>query len=435
MSYMYRVCIRIFVFFLFCIAAGCSGNSETSGVTNSGVIAKSALARDTNPQVSDADFAAVVEGNTDFALKAFPLLDPGSGTNTVFSPYGITQAFALAAAGANGTTLSGIEEALYFMLPQGRLNPAFNKLDLLLAAETSGVVQGNAVQLPQLNIVNALWAQEGFPILQAYLDTIALNYGAGVHLLDFINATEESRLTMNSWVEEQTNNRIQDMLPEGSISAATRVVLTNAIWFKANWASQFSPENTRDQPFNGRDGLSSNVPFMHQTLTLPYAQTSGCQAFDVPYADGKLSMLVLMPAPGTFDTFLSTLTPTKLEDITNLLADSRIALALPKFTFNTGLDMGSTLQTLGMTDAFDPSKADFSGIDGSRDLSIDAVVQKAFISVSEQGTEAAAATGIIVIATSFPASSLPLTVDHPFIFMIRDRQTGLILFMGKVVSL
>jgi len=435
MRYMYRVCIRIFALFLFCIAAGCGGNSETSGVTNAGVIAMSTVARDTNPQVSDTDFAAVVEGNTDFALKAFTLLDPGNGTNSAFSPYSITQALAQAAAGAKGNTLSGIEEALSFMLPQDRLNPAFNKLDLLLAAETSGVVQGNAVQLPQLNIVNAIWAQEGFPILPAYLETIALNYGTGLHLLDFINATEESRLTMNSWVEAQTNSRIKDMLPEGSISAATRVVLTNAIWFKANWASQFSPENTLDQPFNGRDGLSSNVPFMHQTLTLPYVQTSGCQAFDVPYEDGKLSMLVLMPAPGTFDTFLSTLTPTKLKDITNLLADRRIALALPKFTFNTGLDMGSALKTLGMTDAFDPSKADFSGIDGSRDLSIDAVVQKAFISVSEKGTEATAATGIIIKTTDIPGSALPLTVANPFIFLIRDRQTGLILFMGKVVSL
>ena len=435
MRYMSCFCIRIFALFLFCIAAGCGGNSETSGVTNAGVIAMSTVARDTNPQVSDADFAAVVEGNTDFALKAFTLLDPDNGTNSAFSPYSITQALAQAAAGAKGNTLSGIEEALSFMLPQDRLNPAFNKLDLLLAAETSGVVQGNAVQLPQLNIVNAIWAQEGFPILPAYLETIALNYGTGLHLLDFINATEESRLTMNSWVEAQTNSRIQDMLPEGSISAATRVVLTNAIWFKANWASQFSPENTLDQPFNGRDGLSSNVPFMHQTLTLPYAQSSGCQAFDVPYEDGKLSMLVLMPAPGTFDTFLSTLTPTKLKDITNLLADRHIALALPKFTFNTGLDMGSALKTLGMTDAFDPSKADFSGIDGSRDLSIDAVVQKAFISVSEKGTEAAAATGIIIKTTDFPGSALPLTVANPFIFLIRDRQTGLILFMGKVVSL
>ncbi len=428
-------CIRFFALFLICIAAGCGGNSEKSGATNAGVIAKSTVARDTNPQVSDTDFAAVVDGNTDFALKAFPLLDPGNGTNTVFSPYSITQALAQAAAGANGTTLSGIEEALSFTLPQDRLNPAFNKLDLLLATETSGAVQGNADQLPQLNIVNALWAQEGFPILPAYLDTIALNYGTGLHLLDFIHATEESRISINSWIEAQTNSRIQDMLPRGSVSAASRLVLTNAIWFKANWASQFSPENTQDQPFIGRDGLPSNVPFMHQTLTLPYAQSSDCQAVDIPYVDGKLSMLVLMPAHGTFDAFLSTLTPTKLRDITTLLADRHIALALPKFTFNTGPDMGSTLKTLGMTDAFDPSKADFSGIDGSRDLAIDAVVQKAFISVSEKGTEAAAATGVIIKTTIFPGSALPLTVANPFIFLIRDRQTGLILFMGKVVTL
>ena len=339
MRYMSCFCNRIFAFFFFCIAAGCSGNSENSSLTSTSNIASAAaittstLARDTDPQVSDADLAAVVDGNTDFAIKAFNLLDPGNDTNTVFSPYSITQALALTAAGAKGTTLSGIENALSFALPQDRLNPAFNKLDLLLAAKTSGAAQSKVGQLPQLNIVNALWGQEGFSILPEYLDTIALNYGAGLHPVDFIHAAEESRTTINSWVAEQTNNRIQNLVAQGSISSDTRLVLTNAIWFKANWASQFAPENTHDDVFIGRNGSSSMVPFMHRDITLPYAQSNGCQAVDIPYIDGKLSMLVLIPEPGTFDAFLSTLTPTKLRDITGLLADKYISLALPKFTF------------------------------------------------------------------------------------------------------
>jgi serpin B len=427
--------IRITAFLLFCMAAGCGGNSENGGQTSAGVITNSAIVRDINPQVSDADLAAVVEGNTDFALKAFSLLDPGNGTNTVFSPYSITQAFALAAAGAKGSTLSGVEKALSFALPQELLNPAFNRLDLLLSAGASAADQAKAGSLPQLKIVNALWAQEGFPLLPAYLDTIALNYGAGLHLLDFIHAAEDSRITINTWVEDETNSRIKDLLSRDSISSDTRLVLTNAIWFKAEWASKFLPENTHDQTFIRHDGLPSIVPFMHKMLTLPYAQGYGCQAFDIPYVDGRLSMLVLMPAPGTFDAFLSAITPARLRNITNLLADRQISIALPKFTFSTGPDMGTALKTLGMTDAFDPSKADFSGIDGHRDLSIGAVVHKAYIGVGEEGTEAAAATAVILSAGASPTASLPLTVDHPFIFMIRDRQTGLILFMGKVVSL
>ena len=201
MRHMSCFCIRIFAFFLFCIAAGCGGNSETSGATNAGFIAKSTVARDTNPQVSDTDFAAVVEGNTDFALKAFPCSTRATEPIPPSLPTASLRHLPRQRPGQTGNTLSGIENALSFTLPQDRLNPAFNKLDLLLATETSGAVQGNAVQLPQLNIVNALWAQEGFSILPAYLETIALNYGTGLHLLDFINATEESRLTMNSWVE------------------------------------------------------------------------------------------------------------------------------------------------------------------------------------------------------------------------------------------
>jgi len=435
MRFKYCLYIRSLSLFLICMAAGCGGNSENSGVTNSGVITNSTLVRDSNPQVSDADLAAVVEGNTDFALKAFSLLDPKNGTNTVFSPYSITQALALAAAGAKGTTLSGIEKALSFVLPQDHQNPAFNRLDLLLAANTSSADQAYAGNLPQLKIVNALWAQEGFPLLPAYLDTIALNYGAGPHLLDFIHAAEDSRITINSWVENETNSRIKDLVSRDSITSDTRLVLTNAIWFKAEWASRFLPENTHDQTFIGRDGLPSNVAFMHKKLTLPYAQGYGSQAFDIPYMDGKLSMLVLMPEPGTFDAFLSTLTSARLRDITNLLADQYISIALPKFTFSSGPDMGTALKTLGMSDAFDPSKADFSGIDGLRDLSIGAVVHKAFIGVGEDGTEAAAATAIVLSTSGSLTSSLPLTVDHPFIFLIRDRQTGLIFFMGKVVSL
>jgi serpin B len=366
-------------------------------------------------------------------------MDPDGGSNTVFSPYSITQAIALTAAGAKGTTLSGIEQALSFPLPQERLNPAFNKVDLLLKAKTSGTVTDSAGQLPQLNIVNAAWGQRGHTFLSTFLDTIALNFGAGLRLSDFANAPEEARLTINNWVSQQTNQRIPDLIQQGIIDSFTRLVLTNAIWFKANWAEPFSEQNTQNKPFFSRNGSSAQVPFMRGTFSLPYAQGTGFQAVDIPYTQGNLSMLVVMPDAGTFDAFLAGLTPAKLGDISTGLAGRDIDLSLPKFSFDAAPDAKAVLKSLGMVDAFDPIRADFSGIDGTRNLSVSAVVHKAFISVDEKGTEAAAATAVII---GIPPSvgvvkppPLPLVVDHPFIFLIRDRQTGLILFMGKVVTL
>lgn len=431
------------------MAAGCrSGTGNSGQTTNSGqptdngqmtnigqTIVQSGLARDTSPQVPDVELASVVSGNTEFALTLLPLLEADPGKNIFFSPYSITQAFALLAPGARGTTLSGIEQVLSFSLPQDRLNPAFNRLDLLLAGKTTGTVLASGLQTPTLNNANAVWGQQGFFILQAYLDTLAVNYGAGLHLVDFIDDTEGSRQTINSWVEGQTNNRIKDLIPKDGVTTDTRLVLTNAIWFKASWASQFHKNATINQSFINRDSSSSSVPFMQQMFAVPYAQAAGCQAVDIPYAGDNLSMLVIMPDPGTFDTFLASLTPTLLADITNHLTTKMIIFSMPKFTFTKASPLGSILQSLGMTDAFDQTRADLSGIDGRRDLFIGDVFHQAFIDVDEEGTEAAAATAIVIGTAGVPSSDLTLSIDHPFIFLIRDRQSGLILFMGKVVSL
>jgi serine protease inhibitor len=427
--------LRFFTFCLLGLAIACN-KSENSAQPPQYQIAQSSLSRDTNPQVPDADFAAVVAGNTDFALTVFPLLDPSGSSNIVFSPYSITQAFALLAPGANGNTLSGIEQALSFLLPQDRLNAAFNKLDLLLTSEGTGAITAAGEQLPILRNANAIWGQVGLSIQPSYLDTLAVNYGAGLYLVDFINATEDARGTINSWVENQTNNRIQNLIPEGGVTDLTRIVLTNAVWFKASWASQFSAASTANQSFFNQDGSTSTVPFMHQMFMVSYALADGCQAVDIPYAGNNFSMLVIMPDPGTFDAFLSSLTPTVLGDITNHLSTQEVALSLPKFTFTEIADLGSILQSLGMTDAFNANTADFSGIDGNHDLFIHNVFHQAFISVDEFGTEAAAATAIAVgPGAEPPPPSLTFTIDHPYIFIIREIQTGSILFLGKVVSL
>jgi serpin B len=420
---------RILIFIILCLVIACGKSHDNSPPKYQ--IVESTLARDTNPQVPDADLTAVVAGNTDFALKAFPLLDPSGSENTVFSPYSMTQAFALTAPGARGNTLSGIEQAMSFTLPQDRLNKAFNKLDLLITSETASSITSLG-QFPILRNANAVWGQKGFTILPTYLDTLAINYGAGLHLVDFINETEDARTTINTWVADQTNNRIQGLIPQGGVTAATRFVLTNALWFKAYWQTQFSGVGTTNRSFFNHDGSSSSVSFMANWFSFPYAKIDYCQAVDLPYTGDKFSMLVIMPDPGTFDAFMSTLTPTVLGDIVDHLAPQEMTLNLPKFTINYTSKMVPILESFGMTDAFSLPPADFSGIDGNRDLVLTGVYHMAFINVNEQGTEAAAASAVVG-ATGVP--SLVLTIDHPYIFIIREKQTGLILFMGKVLSL
>jgi len=420
---------------LLLFASSCSDKTTTepAPLSNDNFVISS-VSREKAPQVSDADLAAAVAGEADFTLKAFPLLESNPDKNVVFSPYSITLAVALAATGAQGTTLSEIETAMSFTLPQELLNPAFNKLDLLLASKATGTVHEDGSLSPQLNIVNAVWAQSGYSLLPAYLDSIALNYGAGLHLVDYINATEASRQTINAWVNDQTNSRIPELMEQGSVTDSTRVVLTNAIWFKANWSSKFPVVRTASRNFYNRDTTPAVVSFMSQTFNVPAVSNSECQAVDIPYLDNNLSMLVVMPT-GTFDSFLAGLNPAKLSSIIGQLSDQEVALSLPKFTFNTAAGLNSVLKSLGMSAAFDPTNADFSGITGNYDLSIQEVVHKAFISVDENGTEAAAATGLSMGNTSVPPTPAIINIDHPFIFAIRDRQTGTILFLGKVVTL
>src|ERR1039457_3915580 len=421
-SISYRGIWMLAIFSLY-MGISCSNVSGDAGQK----IAQSAIPRESIPHASDADLAALVAANTTFALNVFPLLDTTSNNNTFFSPYSITQAFSLLAPGAHGTTLSGIEKALSFPPLRDRFNPAMNKLDFLIIGNTSGSVLRKDIQAPILKNANAVWGQEGVSILPTYLDTLAANFGAGLHLVDFIHATENSRQIINAWVEDQTNDRIKNIIPPNGVSSNTRIVLTNAIWFKAKWASEFSPRATTNRTFNNRDGSSSLVPFMSQRFTVQYAQVDGCQAVDIPYAGGNLSMLVIMPEHGYLDPFLSMLTPKVLGDISSQLAYKNLAFSMPKFTFTRASEMKKILMHLGMTDAFDSARADFSGIDGKRDLFVGAVLHQAFISVDEQGTEAAAATAIVMRAGGKPRSpDLTLTIDHPFIFLIRDRKTGLI---------
>ena len=322
--------------------------------------------------------------------------------------------------------------ALHFNLSQSSLHQAFNALDQELNTQPSSGQSGND-QAFKLSVVNAIWGQQGYTFLPKFLDILSQNYGAGMRLVDFQNATEQARQAINNWVSEQTQQKIQDLLPQGSVLASTRLVLTNAVYFKADWTVPFDPNNTKDKPFTLADGTQVKVPTMKETSFLGYAESDGVQLVELPYAGSDLSMFIFLPSSGSLNDFISSLTPEKIAALMSSVSTSQdVTLSLPKFKFDSSFNLNDVLSKLGMPDAFTPGKADFSGMDGSKDLMIQGVLHKAFIAVDEKGTEAAAATGVIVGLTSIPANNVTMTVDHPFLFTIVDQNSGTILFAGQV---
>jgi serpin B len=396
-------------------------------------LAKSSFQRDANPSVPQTDLSALVNGNNAFAINLYEALRSQDG-NLVFSPYSISLALAMTYAGARNETESQMAQTMQFTLPQDQLHPAFNSLDLALANE--GKAQGNNGQPMQLNIANTVWAERNYSFQQAYLDLISKNYGAGIQLADFIKNFEAARGQINSWVSNQTKNKINNLLAPGSVNSRTRMVLVNAIYFKADWDVPFDANNTVDSPFTLLDGSQSQVKMMNNgELTLSYAKGNGYQAVELPYNGNTAAMDIIMPDQGNFQSFESALDAQKINDIFNSMQSTPIALGLPKFTFTTNFSLSDQLKSLGMTDAFDSNKADFSGMTGNHDLFISDVIHKAFVAVDEKGTEAAAATAVIMEAMSAPMQQkVHLVIDHPFIFIIRDLKSGQILFVGRVLN-
>ena len=394
---------------------------------------KSSVPRDANPNVPPADLATLVDGNNAFALGLYEELGHRDG-NLVFSPYSISLALAMTYAGARGETESQMAQAMQFTLSQDKLHPAFNALDLLLAGE--GKAPGNGGQPLQLNIANSIWAEQTYPFQQAYLDLIAKNYGAGIQLADFIKNFDPVRQQINRWVSDQTKNKINDLLAPGSVNSSTRMVLVNAIYFKADWDVPFDPNDTSDSPFTLLDGSQIQVKMMNNSdLTLSYLKGDGYQAVELPYNGNTAAMDIILPDAGTFQTFEANLDAQTLSNIFNSMQSTPIMLGCPKFTFSADFSLSDQLKSLGMTDAFDSNKADFSGMTGDHDLFIGDVVHKAFVAVDEKGTEAAAATAAIMMAMSAPSQSkVRLVIDRPFIFVIRDLTSGQFLFIGRVLN-
>ncbi len=376
----------------------------------------------------DSEIETVVDGNTRFALDLYSRLKDEDG-NLFFSPYSISVALAMTYAGARENTAQQMSQTLRFSLDPQRLHAAFEKLEARLEALQE---EGNV----QLEIANSLWPHKGYPILEEYTGLMKKYYGVEIASVDYAADTEAARRIINEWVEEKTKDKIKDMIGPGVLDALTRLVLVNAIYFKGNWADQFEEDLTKDAPFHLLSGESIQVPMMKQQETFGYAEHEDLQILQMPYAGDEVSMLVLLPKKedGLAD-LQSVLKEESLEEWIRSIRKTEVLVFLPKFRVTSQFRLDEALASMGMPDAFDPNKADLSGIDGEPSkLYIGAVIHKAFVDVNEEGTEAAASTAVGFNLASVPEPVPTFRADHPFTFVIRDNNTGSILFMGRIVD-
>jgi len=288
----------------------------------------------------------------------------------------------------------------------------------------------------ELIVANALWGQKGYEFLKEFLQFVESNYDGQLNEVDFIGDTESARRIINAWVEKKTKDKIKDLITQGVLNQLTRLVLTNAIYFKGNWVSQFKKERTEDAPFALVSGEKVDTPMMNQTEQFPYMQEEDFQAIELPYVDNELSMVIFLPKKidGLAD-FEKTLTMENLSRWLQKLHKCKVIVSIPKFKMTSQFSLASVLKSMGMTDAFVPDVADFSGMNGKKDLYIFAVIHKAYVDVNEEGTEAAAATAVVTRTTAIGPKEMPVfRADHPFLFLIRDNSSGSILFIGRMMN-
>jgi serpin B len=392
-----------------------------------------AMAMSDTPRASadapSGDVLDIASSMESFGTDLYAVVATGDG-NVVFSPASIMTALAMTYAGARGVTAEEMAAVLHVDLDDPAFHAAMNALDLAL--ESRSFKSGD--DRVQLSIANSLWGQDGLAFEQPFLDTLAEDYGTGMRLVDFKAAAEKARVQINDWVASQTNDKITDLIPAGVLNDLTRLVLVNAVYLDATWALQFDPNDTSDGSFTTLAGTQVTVPMMRQTSSFSYAKGDGWQAVQLPYSGNKLAMLLIVPDQGRFTDVEQELGSGLLSEAVAGLSPASVALTVPKFTFRTQAQLGSALKTLGMPTAFDPNSADFSGMTTEEQLLIDEVIHEAYIAVDEEGTEAAAATAVVMRATSAPMVDVTFEIDRPFIFALRDTETGALLFLGRVTD-
>jgi serpin B len=353
-------------------------------------------------------------------------------TNLVVSPSSLASALSMALAGARGQTAVETARVLHASGAAERVPAATGSLDTQVArsAASDGI---------ELRVANALWPQQGLPLQAVFVGLLTASFKAAPHQVDFRGDPEGARAIINAWVAAQTKGKIRGLFPPGSIDPNTRLALTNAVYLKAPWQHPFDGEVTTVAPFHLLGGGTSPAPMLRQQQTFGYAKGvasgTGWQAVELPYQGGRLAMDVLLPDAGGLDALQRGLDHTRVEAILRALRPAKMALWLPKFKFDASFDLTRPLAALGMPTAFSTG-ADFSGITGTPGLSISAAVQKAHIEVTEQGTIAAAATGLAfaTAAVTFNPTAPELRIDRPFLFFIRDLPSGQVFFTGRVTD-
>jgi len=371
--------------------------------------------------------SSVVAGNNQFATDLYSQLK-GKDGNVFFSPFSISTALAMTYEGARGQTADEMASVLHLPTNDSARREGYATL-------LSGINKGNKSY--ELKTSNELWIQKDWPISGDFTQAISTYYGGGANTLDFKTNPDGSRVTINDRVEEQTNSRIKDLIAPGLITTDTRLVLTNAVYFKGDWAREFNSTFTEEADFSLDNGAKKTVQMMHSTDIFNYTEADGIQVLEMPYSGDDLSMLILLPKEGELGQLESSLTAETLDAWRQGLRKQEVKVYVPKFRLETEYGLGDTLKGMGMRQAFSDS-ADFSGISEAEALKISEVVHKAFVEVNEEGTEAAAATAVIMVTTAMPSEPPPPTpvfrADHPFIFVIQERSTGNILFMGRVAD-
>jgi serpin B len=352
----------------------------------------------------------------------------GGEANLILSPFNIATALSMALAGARGQTAEEIQSVLRL-----HYDPSY---DSALGALLADLAKAGNTGDNQLHTANGLWVQKGFAIQPAFENTLANNYRAPLTPLDFLANAEAARSRINRWTEEQTQQKIKDLLPPGSLDAQTRLVLTSAIYFYGKWQDPFVTTRTQPAPFTLPAGATVEAGFMNQTAHFGYAETPSAQILEMRYAGEEIAFDVLLPkTPTGLPGLEKSLTPENLTGWLGALTTRNVQVSLPKFRVESEFSLRKELSSMGMPTAF-TNKADFSGIDPKRGLAISAVVHKAFVDVSEQGTEAAAATGITMRTTAMrmPEQAVVFRADHPFLFVIRDTRAGVVLFIGRLMN-
>lgn len=389
-------------------------------------------------QIEDASVTELVDDNRVFAFDLYQQINDEE-VNLFYSPYSISQAMAMVYAGARKETEAQMADVLNFALPPNELHPAFQFVQEDLNSRNVDNENISEDQRFQLNVANALWGQINYPFWSDYIGLLDEYYGAGLQQVDFAADPEAAREEVNNWVAEQTEDRIQDIVPEGAINPATRLVLANAIYFNASWLTPFPEFLTTDAPFTLLDGTEVSTPMMQIQDGFRYVAGDGYQAVMIPYVGVDTGMIILLPDEGNFEEFEAGLDARTYREIVDSMAHEELYLVMPKLEFEYDLSLSGHLVEMGMEDAFDEGAANFSGMadleEAGENLFISDVLHKAFIKVDETGTEAAAATVAIIEATSaLPAEPIELRIDRPFIFTISDLNRCNVLFMGRVLD-